>query len=77
MHRRTNRTAFLIPEGCGSFGVLVSGVLLATGLDNAKIADVMGISVTTVRNHIDHVLTKLGVHSKLEAVVFAARHEIV
>jgi PAS domain S-box-containing protein len=51
--------------------------LLATGLDNAKIADVMGISVTTVRNHIDHVLTKLGVHSKLEAVVFAARHRIV
>ena len=51
--------------------------LLATGLDNPKIADVMGISVTTVRNHIDHVLTKLGVHSKLEAVVFAARHRIV
>jgi PAS domain S-box-containing protein len=51
--------------------------LLATGLDNAKIADVMGISATTVRNHIDHVLTKLGVHSKLEAVVFAARHRIV
>jgi PAS domain S-box-containing protein len=51
--------------------------LLATGLDNAKIADVMGISATTVRNHIDHVLTKLGVHSKLEAVVYAARHRIV
>ncbi len=51
--------------------------LLATGLDNAKIADVMGISVTTVRNHIDHVLTKLGVHSKLEAVVYAARHRMV
>ncbi len=51
--------------------------LLATGLDNAKIAEVMGISVTTVRNHIDHVLTKLGVHSKLEAVVYAARHRIV
>ena len=51
--------------------------LLATGLDNARIAGVMGISATTVRNHIDHVLTKLGVHSKLEAVVFAARHRIV
>lgn len=51
--------------------------LLATGLANAKIAEVMGISVTTVRNHIDHLLTKLGVHSKLEAVVYAARHRIV
>ncbi len=51
--------------------------LLATGLGNAKIAEMMGISVTTVRNHIDHVLTKLGVHSKLEAVVYAARHRIV
>jgi PAS domain S-box-containing protein len=51
--------------------------LLATGLGNAKIAEVMGISATTVRNHIDHVLTKLGVHSKLEAVVYAARHRIV
>lgn len=51
--------------------------LLSTGLGNAKIAEVMGISATTVRNHIDHVLTKLGVHSKLEAVVYAARHRIV
>ncbi len=51
--------------------------LLATGLETAKIAEVMGISVTTVRNHIDRVLTKLGVHSKLEAVVYAARHRIV
>ena len=51
--------------------------LLTTGLDNAKIAEVMGISATTVRNHIDHVLAKLGVHSRLEAVVFAARHRIV
>ncbi len=51
--------------------------LLATGLANAKIAEVMGISAATVRNHIDHVLTKLGVHSKLEAVVYAARHRIV
>ncbi len=51
--------------------------LLSTGLGNMKIAEVMGISATTVRNHIDHVLTKLGVHSKLEAVVYAARHRIV
>ncbi len=51
--------------------------LLATGLSNARIAEVMGISAATVRNHIDHVLTKLGAHSKLEAVVYAAQHRIV
>ena len=51
--------------------------LLATGLSTAKIAEVMGIGATTVRNHIDHVLTKLGVHSKLEAVVYAAQHRLV
>ena len=33
MNRRTNRTAFLILETPGLFGVLVAGKLLATGLD--------------------------------------------
>lgn len=48
--------------------------LLACGATNAKIAEAMGISATTVRNHIEHLLGKLGVHTKLEAVVYAARH---
>jgi PAS domain S-box-containing protein len=48
--------------------------LLACGATNAKIAEAMGISATTVRNHIEHLLAKLGVHTKLEAVVYAARH---
>jgi PAS domain S-box-containing protein len=47
--------------------------LLASGASNASIADTLGLSVTTVRNHIEHLLAKLGVHSKLEAVVEAAR----
>ncbi len=51
--------------------------LLTTGAGNSQIAETLGISPTTVRNHIEHVLAKLGVHSKLEAVVFAARHRIV
>lgn len=51
--------------------------LLACGMTNAKIAETLGISATTVRNHIEHLLAKLGVHSKLEAVVYAARHRIV
>jgi PAS domain S-box-containing protein len=48
--------------------------LLACGLPNRDIASALGVSQTTVRNHIEHLLGKLGVHSKLEAVVYAARH---
>ena len=51
--------------------------LLACGLSNAKIAEILGISATTVRNHIEHLLAKLGVHSKLEAVVYAAQRGLV
>jgi len=51
--------------------------LVATGLSNATIAEVLRISPTTVRNHIERVLAKLEVHSKLEAVVYAARHRMV
>ena len=51
--------------------------LMATGLSTARIADVLRVSRTTVRNHIEHLLAKLSVHSKLEAVVYAARHRLV
>jgi DNA-binding CsgD family transcriptional regulator len=51
--------------------------LLACGLPNREIASALGVSQTTVRNHIEHMLGKLGVHSKLEAVVYAARHQMV
>jgi PAS domain S-box-containing protein len=51
--------------------------MLACGSSNKSIAATLGISATTVRNHIEHVLAKLGVHSKLEAVVAAARERII
>lgn len=51
--------------------------LLACGASNKAIAETLGISPTTVRNHIEHLLTKLSVHSKLEAVVYAARAGLV
>ena len=51
--------------------------LLASGLSNGQIAETLGVSPTTVRNHVEHLLSKLGVHSKLEAVVYAARNQIV
>jgi len=51
--------------------------LMSAGLSTVRIADVLSVSRTTVRNHIEHLLAKLGVHSKLEAVVYAARHRLV
>ncbi len=51
--------------------------LLASGLATPRIAEILGVSRTTVRNHIEHLLAKLGVHSKLEALAYAVRHRIV
>jgi DNA-binding NarL/FixJ family response regulator len=48
--------------------------LLGEGLRNEAIAARLYISPQTVQTHIRNVLAKLGVHSKLEAVVFALRH---
>ena len=45
--------------------------LISQGLDNKSIAAALGIRVTTARSHVQRVLEKLGVHSKLQAVQFA------
>jgi PAS domain S-box-containing protein len=51
--------------------------LLASGHTTPRIANVLGVSTTTVRNHVEHLLGKLGVHSRLEAVAYAAQHWLV
>lgn len=47
---------------------------VAAGLQNKEIAQRMGLSLCTVRNHVHHILVQLGVHSKLEAVSLAFRN---
>jgi DNA-binding NarL/FixJ family response regulator len=47
--------------------------LVAEGLTNQAIAQRVMLSVHTVRNHIQNILTKLEAHSKLEAVAVATR----
>jgi DNA-binding NarL/FixJ family response regulator len=42
---------------------------IADGQSNRAVADRLGITANTVRNHVQRILYKLGVHSKLEAVV--------
>lgn len=47
--------------------------LLATGLSNGEIADALRISPITARNHVTSVIEKLGVKTRLQAVVVATR----
>lgn len=47
--------------------------LLATGLGTRAIVKRLGISKATVRNHVENLLRKLGVHSRLQAVALARR----
>lgn len=51
--------------------------LLVDGLDTAAMAQRLGISGTTVRSHVQAVLTKLGAHSRLEAASLATRFGLV
>lgn len=50
--------------------------LLAKGLGTQEIADQLFVSSATARNHVQHILNKLDVHSRLEAVALALRNHI-
>ena len=50
---------------------------LAEGLDSKDIAEKLHITVETERTHMVNILNKLGVHSRLQALVFAARNGLV
>lgn len=51
--------------------------LLVQGADGRTIARSLSISRNTVRTHVQSVLTKLQVHSRLEAATFAVRYGLV
>lgn len=51
--------------------------LLARGAGTAAIAEQLGVSGHTVHNHIATTLSKLGVHSRAEAVAYAFEHRLV
>ncbi len=51
--------------------------LMANGNTNRVIAGQLNVSLNTVRNHVQSILYKLHVHSKLEAVAVATREGII
>jgi DNA-binding CsgD family transcriptional regulator len=50
--------------------------LFESGANTPQVAERLGISIATVRNHSQHILHKLGAHTRLEAVSLALRHDV-
>ncbi|HEU4355839.1 MAG TPA: response regulator transcription factor [Actinomycetota bacterium] len=50
---------------------------MATGMSSEAISKSLNMSPHTLRTHMQNILTKLGVHSKMEALVIAIRHGAV
>jgi two-component system, NarL family, nitrate/nitrite response regulator NarL len=51
--------------------------LLVEGLSQPEMAETLFISPKTVGKHIEHILAKLGVHSRAQAVAVAVRDELI
>jgi DNA-binding NarL/FixJ family response regulator len=52
-------------------------VLIANGLNNAEIADVLFVSVATAKTHINRIMTKLDARDRAQLVVIAYENGLV
>lgn len=50
---------------------------LTFGQSNKEIADALGISEETVKTHVGHLLSKLRLENRTQAVVYALKHRLV
>lgn len=50
--------------------------LVAKGYTNRQIADALSLSEKTARNHLSHILEKLGLSRRSEAAVYAVQHQL-
>ncbi len=51
--------------------------LVAAGMSNRAIAEELGISPNTVKNHVGNILEKLQLHSRTEAAMYAVRERLL
>lgn len=51
--------------------------LVARGYTNRRIAETLYMSEKTARNHVSHILEKLGLSRRSEAAAFAVEHKLV
>lgn len=52
-------------------------LLLANGYTNQEIADELYIALKTVKSHVSNLLSKLEVHDRTQAVIYAFQHKLV
>ncbi|MEO7021511.1 MAG: LuxR C-terminal-related transcriptional regulator [Ktedonobacteraceae bacterium] len=50
---------------------------IAIGMSNQEIAQAIVITVGTVKRHTNHIYSKLNVRNRLQAVMYAQRHNIL
>jgi two-component system, NarL family, response regulator LiaR len=51
--------------------------LIVRGMENAEIADELGISPHTAKNHVSNILAKLSLPSRVRAAIYAVRRGLV
>jgi len=87
----TKELLTLVPERlsppASDVGAAVAGVLtrrelellrlLTLGLNTVAAAERLHVSPATIRNHVQNIFGKLGVHSRLEAVAYANKHRLL